>query len=502
MDGSMIGRIWRAALVLASATLMSHSLLAQRAPHDVIAARVTHGVMAGDVTVNSVVIWSRADRASTMHVLVKGSGRERGDSAYQAVAVTAEHDYTGKIRITGLQPDREYTYTVWFGGSPSTLVSRAAVATGHFRTAPRRNDPESVTFAFGGDVAGQNVCRDAADGFPIFNTIVDKARPDFFVALGDMIYADSSCTPAGLYGNVQVEGPGPSATLNDFWAHWKYNREDAASQRLLARMPYYATWDDHEVINDFGPLHDTRPTAPSLHLMPLGLQATLDYNPILPARNTPNRLYRNVRWGKNLEMFILDTRQYRDANFEEDDPAAPKTMLGREQVAWLKSTLKRSDATWKLIVSSVPMSIPTGPVGPAAARDGWANYDTDKGFELELLDILKYMQQNTVGNVLWITTDVHFSEVFRYTPFPDHPDFQVHEVVTGPLNSGVLGKPDFDKTLGTESLFRSVNAPKTWADAKKAFNFGLVRIATDGSLKVSVTDINGASFFDLTLMPR
>jgi hypothetical protein len=104
--------------------------------------------------------------------------------------------------------------------------------------------------------------------------------------------------------------------------------------------------------------------------------------------------------------------------------------------------------------------------------------------------------------VLWITTDVHFSEVFRYTPFADHPDFQVHEVVTGPLNSQVLGKPDFDTTLGTVSLFRSVNAPTTWADAKKAFNFGLVRIASDGAMKVSVTDINGASRFDLLLTPR
>ena len=177
-------------------------------------------------------------------------------------------------------------------------------------------------------------------------------------------------------------------------------------------------------------------------------------------------------------------------------------MLGREQVVWLKTRLKQSDATWKVIVSGVPMSIPTGPAGPTGNRDGWANYETDKGFELELLEILNDMQQHTVENVLWITTDVHFSEVFRYTPIVDHPDFHVHEVVVGPLNAGVLGKPDFDTTLGTESLFRSINAPTTWADAKKAFNFGLVRIAADGTLKASVTDINGASFFDLLLTPR
>jgi len=493
----------RAAFVLASVTLLTHSMLAQPAQR-AMAARVTHGVIAGDVTSNSAVIWSRADHASTMHVLVRGSGRDSHGATFRSTAVTAEHDFTGKVMITGLQPDHDYSYIVWFSGSPETPISRAAAATGRFHTAPRANDREAVTFAFSGDVAGQNVCRDAVDGFPLFNTI-NALSPDFLIGLGDMIYADTGCAATGLYGNAQVPGPGPSTTLAEFWAHWKYNREDPASQRLLTRLPYYALWDDHEVTNDFGPLHDTRttpPNPPTPHLMPLGLQAMLDYNPILPARNTPDRLYRKFRWGKNLEFFMLDNRQYRDANFEEDDPAAPKTMLGREQVVWLKRGLEQSDATWKVVVSGVPMSIPTGPVGPTGNRDGWANYDTNKGFELELTDILRHMQQNGVENVLWITTDVHFAEVFRYTPFVDDPDFQVHEVAVGPLNAGVLGKPDFDTTLGTQSLFRSINAPTTWAEAKRAFNFGLVRIASNGALTVSITDINGASFFDLLLTPR
>lgn len=74
--------------------------------------------------------------------------------------------------------------------------------------------------------------------------------------------------------------------------------------------------------------------------------------------------------------------------------------------------------------------------------------------------------------------------MFRYTPFLDDPDFHVHEVDVGSLNAGVLRKPDFDTTLGPERLFLSHRAPKSWADAKKAFNFGFFRIAADGMLKV------------------
>ncbi len=89
-------------------------------------------------------------------------------------------------------------------------------------------------------------------------------------------------------------------------------------------MPYYTIWDDHEVVNDFGPLHDTR--------------------------------------------------QYRDANFEADNAAHPKTMLGCEQIVWLKDALSQSQATWKLIVSSISMSVPTGS-SESRGRDGWANYE-------------------------------------------------------------------------------------------------------------------------------
>jgi alkaline phosphatase D len=496
-------QIRRAAAVLGWVALMIQAPAAQGLSGNGGLSAITHGVIAGDVTTDSAVIWARADRAGTMHVVVR-SDRHGSRDAVHAVPVTSQHDFTGKVRVTGLLPNNGYRYFVWFTGGPRTSAAEPMIASGRFRTAPRHSVAEPITFAFGGDVAGQNVCRDVVDGFPLFETI-RRQKPHFFIGLGDMIYADTGCAAASPLGNPQVPGPGPSITLEDFWAHWKYNRADSHSQRLLSEVAYYGLWDDHEVTNDFGPLHDTRtvaPNPPTPHLMPPGLQAMFDYNPILPARNTPDRLYRNVQWGKHVEIFLLDNRQYRDANFEPEDPAAPKTMLGREQSVWLRSTVARSNATWKVIVSGVPMSIPTGPAGPAGARDGWANYDTDKGFELELLEILRDMQQNDVRNILWITTDVHFAAVFRYTPFAEHPDFQVHEIAVGPLNAGVLGKPDFDTTLGTEQLFRSINTPTTWEQAKRAFNFGLIRVGRDGVLHGSVTDITGVSWYDLVLPPR
>ena len=469
---------------------------ARPASHD--SPVVTHGVVIGDVTARSAVLWARADREGSLIVHISGGKRDR----VQRLNVRAADDYTGQLGLQGLRPDTTYRYQV---GSRS---KHRSATRGSFRTAPEDDDAARVRLAFGGDVAGQNVCRDAREGFPIMDTI-RAFRPDVFVGLGDMIYADNACDPVGRYGNAQVPGGfGPATDLAGFWAHWRYNRADAASQRLLASTSYVGVWDDHEVVNDFGPLSDTRstpPYTPGVHLLPIGLEAFLDYTPIAVATNTPKRLYRSLRWGRHLELFVLDTRQYRDANAAADSPDRPKTMLGREQLTWLKESLAASDATWRVIVSSVPMSIPTG-FPPTGGRDGWANFDQPTGFEQELLDILRFMERSGIQNTIWITTDVHFAEAFRYRPFPSNPAFVVYELATGPLNAGIFPLREVDPTLNPEVLtFYGPAIPEavtTWQEAKRWLNFGTLGFDRDGRLTAEIVNTAGETKFSLTLTPR
>jgi alkaline phosphatase D len=453
---------------------------------------VRHGVVVGDVTPGSAVLWARGARGGSLQVSLSGGPHEQVDP----VQVSADDDWTGQVRLDGLASSTRYDYRVRFNPGGHT-------ARGSFTTPPGENEPASVRLAFGGDLAGQNVCRDVNEGFPILDTI-RAWHPDVFVGLGDMIYADNACTHRGLYGNVQrVGGFGPATDLAGYWAHWRYNRADAASRRLLADTSYIGVWDDHEVINDFGPRTDIGPTPPytaGVHMLPIGRRAFLDYTPIA----TAPRLYRSLRWGRRLELFVLDTRSFRDANFAPDSLQAPKTMLGREQLDWLKEGLARSNATWKVIVSSVPMSIPTG-FPPTNGRDGWANFDQNTGYETELLDILRFMADHGIEKPVWITTDVHFAEAFRYSPFPDEPGFVVHELATGPMNAGIFPNRDVDPTLGPEVLF--FHGPATpgdvssWTEAKRWFNFGTLEVDADGDLTAQVVDTAGQPRFKLTLPP-
>ena len=475
------------------------------------AVEVTHGVMVAEVTAKRAIVWSRTDREAVMNVRL----RPNNGTGTKTVHVVADDDYTGQIEFRDLMPDTRYEYQVWFTADGE----RGDSERGSFTTAPRRNQANAVKIAWSGDFAGQNVCRDVEDGFPIFNSIVAE-EADIFIGLGDMIYADNLCEETGFYNNAQIPGDFiQSADLPNFWAHWRYNREDDAFLSLLSSTAYYGVWDDHEVVNDFGPLADTRSAPPYTAgepLMPIGLQAFLDYTPMMIRGRTPNRLYRNIRWGRHAELFFLDNRQYRDANLSADAEDRQKTMLGREQLAWLTEKIEASNATWKIIVSSVPISIPTG-FPPDLGRDGWANFDdntdpivdgtipqSDTGFEEELRDIFSTLQA-TDSNAVFITTDVHFAEAFSYTPDPSDPSFVIHEFVIGPGNAGIFPNRNFDTTLGTNSLFffgpDSFQDVTTWEEAKRWFNYGVIEIDSSGNFNAKINDTVGETQFELSLSP-
>jgi alkaline phosphatase D len=485
---------WRALGLLALAAAAACARLP--GPEEMAEPRATHGVAVGDVRARRAIVWARTDRPATMRLLVERlDGHEALVVREAEVAVDEETDFAGRVVVDGLRPAARYRATVRFQDAGGRIGSPDSAT---FRTAPRAAAP--VRLAWGGDLAGQGVCRDASEGFPIFGAVLAE-RPDVFVGLGDMIYADDLCHPIGLYGNDQTPGEfGPAVDLDGFRAHWRYVREDDGLRVLLATTPYVAVADDHEIVNDAGPHHDTRAEPPyraGVPLLPLGMRAFREWNPV--ARE--GELFRRLRWGRHLELFVLDTRQYRDPNLAPDTGRVPKTLLGMAQRRWLERTLPASDATWKVIVSSVPLSVPTGSLD--TGRDGWANLGTDGGFERELVGLLEVFQRAGVRNLVFLGTDVHFAAVFRYAPFAAAPDFRFLELISGPLNAGLFPNPRFDPTLGPQRLFyyapADARSVRTFADAKRWFSFGLLDVEADGTLTARIVNGLGEEVFRLTL---
>ncbi|MBI4562088.1 MAG: alkaline phosphatase D family protein [Candidatus Rokubacteria bacterium] len=422
-------------------------------------------VTVGEVTDQSAVIWGRGFKAGP---LVVEARREGGSARVTAsTQLSRERDFTGKLLLTDLVPSARYVYRLRHGG---TEVS------GAFVTAPRGTDPRGASFLWSGDLGGRNHCRHLQVGYPIFRAMA-SLRPEFFLFVGDTIYADHRCGGPGRVPGYDFV----AKTLEEFREKHRYNRADPRVQAFFRTTSVYTIWDDHEVRNDFA--------GPGEPLMPVGRQAFIEYWPILTPVEEPGRLYRKVRWGKLLELFILDTRQYRSDNHERDGPR--KTMLGLVQRRWLVDGVADSDAVWKVVVSSVPLAIPTG----RHARDSWSGANVwgfpeedATGFAVERDAILQMFRTRKVKNLLWVTADVHRAELIRHHPWPD---FSFHEFIAGPLSAS-RGRPWLlDTTLNPRSLFGLGDVD----------NFGQVTVAP-GGVSVRIFDALGTMRFQHTITPE
>jgi alkaline phosphatase D len=422
-------------------------------------------VAVGDTTATSAVLWARGLAEGQLRVAYGLAGA--APDATASLAVTRARDLTGKVGLVGLRPATRYAYRVEGDG---------ATAGGEFVTAPAPDAPGPVTFVWSGDLGSSGFCRRNEGGYRVF-TAMAAQRPDFFLFVGDTIYADHRCRgPEMVPGGDFV-----ARTLPEFHRKYRYSREDAAMGSFLAATSVSAIWDDHEVRNDFSGSTDP--------LMPSGRQAFLDYWPILPPVEEPTRLYRSVRWGRLLEVFILDTRQYRSPNSELDGPG--KTMLGPAQRRWLIEGVAASTALWKVVVSTVSLSVSTG----KASRDSWSNAtlwgipeENSTGFAVERDAILRAWAGRGVKNLVFIVADVHHAELIRHQPTPR---LSLHEFIAGPLSASPGRPRALDAALNPRSLFArgGVN------------NFGLVQVEP-ALLTVRIVDEGGAVLFTHTIGPE
>ena len=413
-------------------------------------------------------------------------------------------DYTGHVKLEGLSPNTLYYYRVWFVSAyeNKTESQVSDTLTGSFRTAPSPSESESesnrpISFVFAADLGGQKHCRQVEKGgYSIFEKMRERS-PDFFIANGDMIYAGDQCPAEGptsdwhnIRGNFSgITDPDINWTSTDqvrdvYLKHWQYNRADPYLQSLLLNISMYSQWDDHEVINDFGALwpywnsfNKDREGYPNIVME--GRDAFFNYSPIDRSVDDTNRIYRSFSWGPNLDLLILDARSYRSPNNLVDTAENNKTMLGDEQLKWLEQSLSNSSATWKVVSSDVPISVPTGANASILGRDGWANgndtgFSNKTGFERQLHELLKYLDDRNVKNIVFVTTDVHFPANIRYEVDANNDGDRLtfHELISGPLSAFRFGTPggvpipQLDTTFDPQILYKEGGI----------FNFGYVRI--------------------------
>lgn len=472
-------------------------------------------IQTGDVIADRAIVWSKTNRPARMYLEV-ATDPDFGDvRTVRGPAALAATDFTAKLDLGGLPRGERVYYRVIFEALADPGV-RSDPVEGSFRTPPAGD--RDVRFLWGGDVAGQGWGIDPSrGGMAIFETM-RRVEPDFFVHSGDAVYADGplpetiDLDDGSVWENVVTDAKADVAdSLEEFRGNYRYNLRDDHYRAFLAEVPMIAQWDDHEVTNNWYPgetLPDDDPhDVESVDLLAArGQRAFLEYMPVRTQRDNRDEHYSAFPYGPSLEVFRLDLRSYRGPNTatRDDEQGSDTAILGEDQLAWLQRSLADSEATWNVIASDVPIGlvIPDGEY-----VEGIGNDDGEpRGREHEIADLLSFIASNDVGNVVWLTADVHYTAAHHYHPerarFTDFEPFW--EFVTGPLHAGTFGPNELDDTFGPEVAF-SKAPPEGAANLPPSEGlqfFGQVDVDCDSEvMTVRLKDLDGTTLFTKRLDP-
>jgi phosphodiesterase/alkaline phosphatase D-like protein len=349
------------------------------APGSYDASAFPSGVQVSDVTADAALVSTWSSEPLLGLTLVEGSAN--GWSEHTQLEDQALADEHISLELTGLQPDRAYSLVF------TTADAQRRSAVTRFRTALAEDQRSVLRF-------GASSCMGSED-WPWPNlSRAAGAQHDFFLLLGDTVYADSA------------------TDLQSYRAKWRQAFAGQGLQDLFASTSVVSTWDDHEVSNNW-----TWNDEGIEQRFAAAIQA---YKDAIPWREGPGGtgIWRSLRWGRSIEIFVLDSRgETRDGNY-----------VSPQQMDWLKTALSASPSRFKLIMTSVPITDVSDLVGNFLSSERWQGYPEQRR------EILDHILAEGIEGVLWIAGDFHYGQVARVDP-PGGASAAAFEVQVGPSGS-------------------------------------------------------------------
>ena len=373
------------------------------------------GVASGDPVADGFVIWTRlapdpfdpeALPPEALSVLweVASDPAMKKIVAHGQVWARPDMAHSVHVDVRGLEAQRPYYYRFHCGAAVSRI--------GRALTLPTPRLPvDRLRFAFAS-------CSHLEQGyFAAYRDMVAQ-DPAFILHLGDYIYESSWGTPVRHH-----PGPEPT-TLEGYRLYHAAYKMDPDLQAAHAHCPWFFTWDDHELANDYS--RNEAPTTPDPAAFTrrklAAYKAYYEHMPLRPYAaftGTEVSLYQRFYFGDLAEFNITDARQYRDplpcqkpdwkaghlidisgcAAYE--DPA--RTMLGPVQETWFRNGFARTATRWNVLAHSLMFAGFDQILGPQRGvfTDSWGGYPAARR---KILDVVK---QRSISNVITLAGDIH-----------------------------------------------------------------------------------------------
>ena len=393
------------------------------------------GVASGEPAPHAITLWTHVGDLNRTAAVRLEVARDPGFRKVVHKAELAADERAGfsvKTRVRGLDPHEQYHYRFFTSESESRV--------GRFRTSPPDDSREHVRVAVFS-------CQDWQAGYFTSHRDLLDQDPDLVICLGDYIY-ERNFYEGPREDKTGRNRDGEVQSLNEYRDKYALYHSDKNLRDMRAEIPMVAIWDDHEVEDNWaGDLPGSATQDPRVKFPKRqrnGFQAFFEHQPLTQDPKDPTRIYGTVRLGRNLELFLLDERQYRSdqpcndralipcAVEQREDPK--RTLLGRQQTSWLKRGLRRSDAVWKGIANQVMIMSVDLPAGNPINPDQWDGYGANRS------ELLGYIHNKGISDVAFLTGDIH-------TFFAGD--------VTRSGRQSILGRPD---SVATEFVCGSVTS--------------------------------------------
>lgn len=363
-------------------------------------AAVRSGPMAGYAEMLEVPLWVQLDGPGEVVFEYWPEGGDRAQAAIRTApaTATAENDFVVTALAGQVLPGMTYRYAIRIDGSEQQLPHAL-----HFRTPPNFRDrvpPPDLRVAV---VSGLH--RNEENFDPPFRT------PGGGYHIFEAIAATDPQLVIWPGGTMALREP-DWGSASGYRRRAAYERELPELQSLLGAANHIATWG----ASDFGPL-------PADKRWRFRHHARNTFELFWP-RNAvileDNSMVSTARWS-DVEFFILDDRTNRTLDAEAE---SLRKVLGDAQLEWLLTSLSRSTATFKVVVSGSPLLNPAAPYGWQSART-----ERDRFFQR--------IGADRISGLLFICGDRPFGEVTRMVRAngPDLYEFSVGPATARPVES-------------------------------------------------------------------
>ena len=270
---------------------------------------------------------------------------------------------------------------------------------------------------------------------------VIKQKPDLWIWLGDIIYADTEDMAVAR-------------------AKYQSQKSNPGYKNLYEQCKVIGIWDDH----DFG-VNDGGKDYPMKRESQKELLDFLDVGADDPRRTRAGMYssYTIEKLNKKVKVFLLDARYFRDT-WDKKEPNINGTILGDAQWKWLEDELVKSDADLHIFGSGIQI------LSADHKYEKWANFPKERA---RLIGLLKKHQD--IPSIL-ISGDRHTAE---YSLLKDEDlDYELYDITSSGMTHTWVKAPIERNDLRVGERVR-----------KK--NFGLIRLNLETRKLIGNLEIRG-----------